>query len=170
MWELDHKESWALKTWWFWTVVLEKTVESLLDCKEIQPVHKRNQSWIFIGRTDARKDWRWEKGKTEDEIAGWHHRLNGHEFEQALGVGDRKGSLACHNPWGHKESDMTERLNWTELNWTLAHQALLSMGFPSKITEASCHFFLQGIFPTQGSNLHLASPALIGSFFTTLPP
>ena len=107
MWELDHKESWVPKNWCFWTVVLEKTLESPLDCKEIQPVNpKGNQSWIFIGRTDAeaeaptlwptdvknwligkdpdpRKDRRQEeKGTTEDEMAGWHHWLNGHEFEQ----------------------------------------------------------------------------------------
>ena len=106
MWELDYKESWVLKNWCFWTVVLEKTLESPLDCKEIQPVHpKRNQSWIFIGRTDIEaetpilwppdtknwliwkdpdsgKDWRWEeKGTTEHEMGGWHPRLNGHEFE-----------------------------------------------------------------------------------------
>ena len=106
MWELDYKESWVPKNWWFWTVVLEKTPESPLDSKEIQPVHpKGNQSWIFIGRTDAEagtlmlwppdgknwliwkdsdagKDWRQEeKGTTEDEMVGWHHRLNGHEFE-----------------------------------------------------------------------------------------
>ena len=106
MWDLDYKESWVLKNWCFWTVVLEKTLESPLDCKEIQPVHpKGNQSWIFIGRTDAEaetlifwppdvknwpigkdpdagKDWRWEeKGTTEDEMVGWHHRLDGHEFE-----------------------------------------------------------------------------------------
>ena len=105
MWELDYKESWAPKYWCFWTAVLEKTLESPLDCKEIQPVHpKGNQSWIFIGRTDveaetpklwppdekswlilkdpdAGKDWRQEqKGVTEDEMVGWHHRLNGHEF------------------------------------------------------------------------------------------
>ena len=135
MWELDHKESWALKSWCFWTVVLEKTLESPLDCKEIKPVNpKRNQPWIFIGRTkaeapilwppdaknwliredtDAGKDWRWEeKGMTEHEMVGWHHQLNGHEFEQALGVGDRQGGLVCCSPWGHKESDMTEWLNW----------------------------------------------------------
>ena len=106
MWELDHKESWAPKNWCFWTVVLEKTLESPLDCKEIQPVHpKWNQSWIFIGRTDgeaetpvlwpsdvknrliwkdpgAGNNWRWEeKGTTEDEMIGWHHQLNGREFE-----------------------------------------------------------------------------------------
>ena len=138
MWKLDHKESWALKIWCFWTVVLEKTLESPLDSKEIQPVHpKGNESWIFIGRTDAKaetrilwppnvknwliwkdpdagKDWRQEeKGKTEDEMVGCHHWLDGHEFEQALGVGDGQGGLACCSPWGRKESDTTEWLNWT---------------------------------------------------------
>ena len=141
MWELDYKESWAPKNWCFWTVVLEKTLESPLDCKEIQPVHpKRNQSWIFIGRTHAEvetsvlwppdaqnwlirkdpgngKDWRWEEnGMTEDEMVGWHHRLNGHEFEQAPGVGDWQGSLASCSPWGRKESDTTE---WLTLTRTL---------------------------------------------------
>ena len=140
MWELDHKEDWVLKNWCFRTVVLEKTLEGNLVWKEIKPVHpKGNQSWIFIGRTDAEaetpilwspdvknwllgkdpdagKNWRQEgKGMTEDEMVGWHHRLNGREFEQALGIGDRQGSLVCGSPWGHKESDMTEQLNWTEL-------------------------------------------------------
>ena len=141
MWELDHKKSWAPKNWWFWTVVLEKTLESPLDCKEIQPVHpKGNQSWIFIGRTDAEaetpvlwlpdaknwligkdsvagKDWKQEeKGMTEDKMVGRHHWLDGHEFEQALGVGDGQRTLACCSPWGHKELDKTEQLNWAELN------------------------------------------------------
>ena len=135
MWVLDYKESWALKNWCFWTVVLEKTLESPLDCKEIQPFHpKGNKSWIFIGRIDveaetpilwspdaknwligkdpdAGKDWRQEKGMTEDEIVGWHHQLDGHEFEQALGVGDGQGSLVCCSPWGCKVLDMIERLN-----------------------------------------------------------
>ena len=122
-------------------MVLEKTLESPLDCKEIQLVYpKGNQSWIFIGRTDAKaetpvlwtpdaknwltgkdldagKDWRQEeKGMTEDEMVGWHHRLNGHEFEQAPGVGDRQGILVCCSPWGRKELAMTEQLIWTELN------------------------------------------------------
>ena len=139
MWELDHEESWLLKNWWFWTVVLEKTLESPLDCKKIKPVHpKGNQSWIFIGRTDAEaeapilwppdaknwligkdhdagKDWRQkEKEMTEDKNVGWHHWLNGHEFEQALGVGDGQRSLACYSSWDCKELDMTEQLNWTE--------------------------------------------------------
>ena len=136
MWALDHKEGWALKNWCFWTVVLEKTLESPLDCKEIKPGNsKGNQPWLFIGRTDAEvetpilwppdakgwlfgkdpdagKDWRWkEKGTTEDEMVGWHHWLNGHEFEQAIGVGDGWGGLACCRPWLQKELDMTEWLN-----------------------------------------------------------
>ena len=135
-------ESWTikmaecLKSWCFQTVVLEKTLESPLDSKNIQPVHpKGNQSWIFIGRTDAEaetpilwppdvknwligkdsdagKDWgQEEKGTTEDEVVGWHHRLDGHGFEQAQGVGDGQGSLGCCSPWGRKEVDTTERLN-----------------------------------------------------------
>ena len=133
IWELDHKESWVPKNWCFWTVLLEKTLKSPLDCKEIQPVHpKGNQSWVLIGRTDAeaetpvlwppdkdpdaRKYWRQEeKGTTEDEMVGWHYRLIGHEFEQALGAGDGQGSLVCCSPWGRKELDTTEWLNWTEL-------------------------------------------------------
>ena len=144
MWELDHKEGWAPKNWCFWTVELEKTLENPVDCKEIQPVNpKGNQSWIFSGRTDAEagapilwlpdvknwligkdpdagKDWgQEEKGMTEDEIVGWHHRLDGHEFGQALGAGDGQGGLAGCSPWGGKELDMTERLNWAELTETI---------------------------------------------------
>ena len=139
MWELNCEESWVLKNWCFWTVVLEKTLESPLDCKEIQPVHpKGDQSWMFIGRTDAEaetpihwppdvkswlvwkdpdagRDWGQEgKGTTEDEMAGWHHRLDGHEFEWIPGVGDAQGGLVCCDSWGHKESDSTERLNWNK--------------------------------------------------------
>ena len=139
MCELDYKESWALKTWSFWTLILEKTLESPLDCKEIQPVHpKGNQSWLFIGRTDAKaetpifwppdeknwligkepdagKDWRQEeKGMIKDEMVGWHHWLNGHGFGWTPGVGDGQGGLACCSPRGRKESDMTETLNWTD--------------------------------------------------------
>ena len=137
MWELDHKESWAPKNWYFWTVVLEKTLESPLDCK-IKPVNpKGNLSLIFIGRTDDEaeapilwlpdaKNWLIGKtlmtgkiegrgnGMTEDEMVGWHRRLDGHEFEQALGVGNGQGSLVCCSTWGCKESDTTEILNWTE--------------------------------------------------------
>ena len=147
MWELDHKESWAPRNWCFWTVMLEKTRESPLDCKEIQPVHpKGDQSWVFIGRTDveaetpilwppdgkswliwkdpdAGKDWgQEEKGPTEDEMVGWYHRLDGLGFGWTPGVGDGQGGLACCSPWGHKESDMTERLNWTELNCVFRKQ------------------------------------------------
>ena len=139
MWELDYKESWVLKNWCFWTVVLEKTLESPLNCKEIQSINpKGDQSWIFIGRTDVEaetpilwppdrknwiigkdpdvgKDWRREeKGMTEDEMVGWHHQLDGFEFEQAPGVGDGQGSLVCCSPWDRKELDTTEWLNWTE--------------------------------------------------------
>ena len=139
MWKLDHKEGWALKNWCFWTVLLDKTLESPLDGKDIQPVNpKGDQSWIFIGRTDAEaetpilwppevknwlirkdpdagKDWRQEeKGTTENEMVGWHRRFDGHEFEQAPRVGDRQGSMVCCSPWGCKDSDMTEQLNWTE--------------------------------------------------------
>ena len=124
MWELDHKESWGLKNWCFWTVVLEKTLESPLDCKEIKPVNpKGNQSWIFSGKTDAEaetpilwppdaknrptekdpnagEDWRQEeKGTTEDEMVWWHHWLNGPEFEQTLGVHDGQWGLPCCCPW-----------------------------------------------------------------------
>ena len=137
MWELDYKESWAPKNCCFWTVVLEKTLESPLNCKEIKPVNpKGNQSWIFIGRTDAEaetsilwppdvknwliwkdpdagKDWRQEKGTTEDEMVGWHHWLDVYQFEQAPGVGDGEGRLGSCSLWGSKDSDMTEQLNWT---------------------------------------------------------
>ena len=135
MWELDYKGSWVQKNWCFWTVVLEKSLESPLDRKEIKPVNPGgNQSWIFIGSTgaeaetpilwppdaknwligkDAGKDWRQEeKGKTKNEMVGWHRWLNGHEFEQAPVVGDGQGGLLCCSPRGRKE------LDWNELNWT----------------------------------------------------
>ena len=130
MWEWDHKEGWALKNWCFWTVVWEKTLESPLDCKEIQPVHpKGNQSWIFTGRTDAEtpilwppdaksrltekdfdagRDWRWkEKRGTEDEMVRQHHWLNGHEFEQTSGDSEGQKSLAWCSLWSHKELEAT---------------------------------------------------------------
>ena len=139
---LDCEESWVLKNWCFWTVVLEKALESSLDCKEIQPVHpKGDQSWIFIGRTDAEaetpilwpshakswligkdsdagRDWgQDEKGTTEDEMAGWHHWLDGCEPEWTPGVGDGQKGLVCCYSWGRKESDTTERLMWSDLIW-----------------------------------------------------
>ena len=140
MWEFDCEESWAPKDWCFWTMVLEKTLESPLDCKDIQLVHSEgDQPWDFFGRNDAKaetpvlwpphvkswligksydagRDWgQEEKGTTEDEMAGWHQRLDGREFEWTLGVGDGQEGLACCDSWGRKESDTTERLNW-ELN------------------------------------------------------
>ena len=137
MWELDHNEGWAPKNSCFWTAVLDKTPESPLDSKEIQPVHpKGNQSWYslegpmlklkfqYFGHlmrrvdslerkdSDAGRDWgQEEKGTTEDEMAGWHHRLDGREFGWTPGVGDGQGGLACCNSWDRKESDTTERLN-----------------------------------------------------------
>ena len=139
MWELDygceHQRTDAFELWCW------RKLKSPLDCKEIQLVNpKGNQSWIFIGRTDAeaetpilwppngknwltgkdpdaRKDWRWEeKGKTEDKMVGWHHQMwaHGHELEEAPGVGDGQGSPVCCSPWGRKESDTNEWLNWTE--------------------------------------------------------
>ena len=138
MWELDCEESWAPTNWCFWTVVLEKTLVSPLEGKEIQPVHpKGDQSWVFIWRTDAEaetpilwpphanswlirknpdagKDWgQEEKGTTENEMAGWHHWLEGRESEWTPGDGDGQEGLACCNSWDHKESDTTEQLNWT---------------------------------------------------------
>ena len=166
LWELDYKDSWELKNWCFWTVVLEKTLERPLDCKEIQPVHpKGNQFWIFIERNDveaetpilwppdaknwliwkdpdAGKDWGWEeKGMTEDEMVGWHYWLNRHEFGYALGVHDRQGCLACCSPWGSKESDMTEQLNWTDVrlssmcSWEIQVNFLIGLTYETKIFQ-----------------------------------
>ena len=143
MWELDCEEGWAPKGWCFWTVVLEKTLESPLDCKEIQPVHSEgDQPWNFFGRndakaetpvpwpshekswligkdSDARRDWgQEEKETTENEIAGWHRWLDGRESQWTLGVGDGQGGLACWDSWGCKESDTTERLIWSNLIWS----------------------------------------------------
>ena len=144
MWELDYKESWAPKNWCFWTMVLEKTLESPLDCKEIQPVHpKGNQSWIFTGRIDAEaeipilwppdvkswliwkdpdagKEWRQEeKGTTEDEMVGWHHWIDGHGFGWTPGVGDGQGGLACCGSWVAKNWAWLS--NWIEQGSTLCN-------------------------------------------------
>ena len=141
MWELDYKESWAQKNWCFWIVMLEKTLESPLDCKEIQPVHSEgDQPWEVFARNDAKaetpvlwpphvKSWligkdsdagrdlgQEEKGKAEDEMAGWHHGLDSHECEWTLGVGDGQGGLASSNHGVAKSR--TWLSDWTELNWT----------------------------------------------------
>ena len=196
MWKLDDKEIWASKNWCFWTVVLEKTLRNSLDSKEIKPVNpKGNQPWIFTGRTDveaeapilrppdakdqlirkdadAGKDWRQEeKGTIEDEMVGWHHRLNGREFEQTPGNGEGQGSLVCCSPCGHKQSHRTERLtpppgkppsskdNWQIQEGSLAYfelcappadyQAVLdggTSGCPqSQEKQASCGEFRAGL-------------------------
>ena len=147
MWELIYKESWEQKNRSFWTVVLEKTLESPLKCKEIQPVHsEEDQPWNFFGRndvkaetpvlwlphvksrligkdSDAGTDWgQEEKGTTKDEVAGWHHWLDGRESEWTPGVGDGQGVLACCDSWGRKELDTTEWLNWlTESLESICH-------------------------------------------------
>ena len=165
MWELNYKESWVLKNWCFWTVVLEKTLESPLNRKEIQQIHpKGNQSWIFIGRTDAEaeipilwlpdvkswliwkdpdtgKDWRWEeRGTTEDEMVGWHRRLNGHDFEWTPGVGDGQGGLACCSPWGCRVGH-----EWaTELNWTEVYQMFCEFVFPVILRDS----WIGQLYPT----------------------
>ena len=151
MLELDYKESWAPKNWCFWTVMLEKTFENPLNCKEIQPVRPNgDQSRVFTGKTDAKaetpilrpphvkswliwkdpdagKDWEQEeKGTTEDEMAGWHW-LNGHGFGWTPGIGDRQGSLACCGSWGRR---VGHELNWaTELNWKSLKMATAAMTF-----------------------------------------
>ena len=159
MWQLEYKESRVLNNWCFWAVVLEKTLESPLDCKEIQPVHPQgDQSWIFIRRADAEaetpilwqpdakngligkdpdagRDWgQEEKGKIEDEMAGWHHQLDGHEFEWTPGVGDGQGGLACCSPWGRKESDTTE----TELNWYYVRAVYCHPAYLIYMQNTSC--------------------------------
>ena len=186
MWELDYEESWVLKNWCFWTVVLKKTLESPLDCKEIQPVHsKGDQFWVFFGRTDAKAEtpilwpphekswligkdsdaWRgWgqeEKWTTEDEMAGWHHRLDGHEFEWIPGVGDGQRGVACCNSWGCKQSDTTEWLNWTELGrrggifqglWMFLWESLCSESSHLPLSPFTCTFYnLKCSFYSQGN-------------------
>ena len=160
MWDVDHKEGWTPKNWWFWTVVLEKTLESHLDCKEIKPVNpKGNQSWTFIRRTDAEteapilwlphakswltgrdldagKDQRQEEKETiEDEIVGWHHWFNGHGFEQAPGGGEGQGSLACCSPGGqqrvrHDRATEQQRILTTESDSTATIDNTLSRVSP----------------------------------------
>ena len=153
-----------MKNWCFWIVVLESTRESSLDCKEIKLVNSEgNQSWILIGRTDAEakapilwpsdaKNWfigkdpdagkdrrQEEKWMTEDEMVGWHHWFDGHEFEQVLGVGDGLGSLVCCSPWGHKELDMSEWLNWTEVEWSVTGFSFLRISWFSRSLSSTPH-------------------------------
>jgi len=166
LWELDHREDWALKKWCFWTVVLERTLESPLNSREIKPVNRKgSKPWLFTGRTDAEaeapilwpsnaknwltgkdpnagKDWgQEEEGVTEDEMVEWHHRLNGHEFEQTLGDGEGQGRLACCSPWSCKELDTTYQVNniympgtvegLVRQQWTTQPKAVLSCSFHS---------------------------------------
>ena len=162
MWELGYKESWALKSWCFYTMVLEKTLESPLDCKEIQPVHpKGDQSWMFIVRTDveaknpilwppdekswliwkdpdAGKDWgQEEKGMTNKEMVGWHHWLDGHGFVWTPGVGDGRGGMACCDSWGRKELDMTKQLNWADRR--VLHSLINELAVPQTVQHLSYH-------------------------------
>ena len=200
MWELDCEESWASKNWCFWTVVLKKTLESPLDYKEIQPVYfEGDQSWMFIGRSDAKaetpilwpphvknwligknpdagRDWGQEKkGTTEDEMAGWHHRLDGCESGWTSGVGDGQGSLACCNSWGHKQSDTTERLNWTEMasdtvsDLPISHSQTLLYCLPSNNNTKTASNFSASL-PAKSSNDHPGGQwemmkCLLGSFW-----
>ena len=171
VWKLDHKEGWTPKNWCFWTVVLQKTLESPLDCKEIKSVSpKGNQPSIFIGRTDAEvrapilwspdiksqltekdpdagKDWgQEEKGVNEDEMVGWHHQLNGQEFEQTQRGSEGQGSLVCCSPWGCKESHMTE---WTTRNhgWefsSTAETGILQLYTQQYRDPRTCIFYWRG--------------------------
>ena len=183
MWELDCEEGWAPKNWWFWTVVLEKTLESPLDCKDIQPVHSevdqprdffgRNdakaetpvlwpphwKSWLIRKDSDAGRDWgQEEKGTTEDEMAGWHHWLDRRESEWAPGVGDGLGGLVCCSSWGLKESATTEWLNWTEVNWgPCSGGVMLNPSPPSfwPLLEASpSKPYPSPPFPVSGAQVH----------------
>ena len=190
MWELDCEGGWALKNWCFWTVVLEKTLESPLDCKEIQPVHpKGDRSWVFFGRTDtevetpilwppdakswligkvpdAGRDWgQEEKGMIEDEMAGWHHQLDGCEFEWTLGLGVGQGGLVCCNSWGHKELDTTEWLNWIELNWIFHCVYKPQFFIHSSVNGHLACFHGLGIInsPAMNNGIHVSFSILVSS-------
>ena len=168
--------------WCFWTAVLEKTLESPLDCKEIQLVHsKGDQSWVFIGRTDAKvetpvlwpphaKSWligkdadarmNWgqeEKGTTEDEMAGWHHQLDGHESEWTLGVGDGQGGLACCDSWGRKQPDTTEWLNYFLWGWIYSYTAIIPLSHLRNLKLKKYHLTIHTeISPTAPINVLIA--------------
>ena len=192
MWELASKESWALKNGCFWTVVLEKTLESPLDCKELQPVHpKGDQSWVFIGRTDveaetailwppdtkswlirknpdAGRDWgQEEKGTTENEMVEWRHQLNGDEFEKTPGVGDGQGGLACYSPWNHEELDTTELLNWTELS-DLTNRHLFTPSSRDQMSEIKVPANSLQSLPSEGAEQEL--PLVFFSSFKDTGP
>ena len=181
MWELDCEEGWTPKNWCLWTVVLEKTLENPLDCKEIQPIHSEgDQPWDFFGRNDAKaetltlcpphakswligkdsdagRDWgQEEKGTPEDEMSGWHHWLDGHEFEWTPGVGDGQGGLACCDSWGRKESDTIERLIWSDLIWCFIWLLLNYFSLRFRFGINSFHWF---------SSLHIWSFLLLFSSY-----
>ena len=189
MWELVYKEGRAWKNWCFWIVVLEISLESPLEGKEIKPVNpKGDQLWIFIGRTDAEaeapilwphdanigligkdleagKDWRQEEnGMIEDETVRWHHQLNGHEFEQTPGDGERQGSLACCSLGGRKESDMIERLN--NKNLAILSQKDFSQSFMAflpflPLSFPWIHYFINLLLEQSNSLLHISLSALV---------
>ena len=163
MWELDCEESWVLKNWCFWTMVLEKTLDSPLDSKEIQLVHSEGeQPWDFFGSNDAKaetpvlwsphvkcwligkdsdagRDWGQEqKEMTEDEMTGWHRRLNGHEFEWTLGFGDGQRGLVCCNSWGHSRTDWVTELKWTELSIIFSFAIRETLSLYSSYTAKFC--------------------------------
>ena len=172
MWELNCEEGWVPKNWCFWTVVLEKTLESPLDYKEIQPVHSKEISpgislegmmlklklqyfghlmWTVdsLEKTDGGRDWgQEEKGTTEDEMAGWHHWIDGREFEWTPGVSNGQGGLACCNSWRRKGLDTIERLNWTELNWRKLRKMRMT-----QITNKGIHIMLVTVTELWGSLL-----------------
>ena len=193
MWELGCKESWVPKNWCFWTVELEKTLESSLGCKEIQPVYpKGDQSWVFIGRTDVEaeipilwppdakswliwkdpdvgKDWgQEEKGTTEDEMAGWHHRLDGHGFGRTSADGDGQGGLACCGSWGRKESDTTESLNWTELTWCWLQFAWIPGRISTPLSSSLLSFFFFFFFFLQNWFVHYFLKNYVKNVWITL--
>ena len=184
-WTIKKAEHWR-NAWCFWTVVLEKTLESPLDCKENQPVHpKGNQPWIFIGRTDAEaeipkfwppdvKSWliwkgpdagkvwrREEKGMTEDEMVGLHHQLDGHKFKWAPGFVDGQGSLACCSPWGHKELDTTEQLNWTDW-YRVSYNLQIVTDLPLPFNLDTSYFFFCLNVPARISNTMLNRSGRVG--------
>ena len=170
MWELDCEEGWAPKNWCFWTVVLEKTLDSPLYCKEIQPVHsKGDQPWDFCGRNDAKaeipvlwpphakswligedsdagRDWgQEEKGTTEDEMAGWQQQLDGRVSGWTPWVGDRQGGLVCCDSWDCKESDTTQWLNWTETycsNYFMMYTNQSTMLCTLHLHSVTCQLYL----------------------------